>query len=280
MSRGVSEPVDRARTSVRTRCLLSAFAAGAWAAIALVCAHGAVGAAARAFSEFPTPKVHSRPFAIAVGRDGNLWFTETVTGRIGRVTPSGRFSAFLIPTANSEPRGIAAGPDGNLWFTEGGSNKIGRITPSGTITEFPVPARSNPRGITAGPDGNLWFSEWSANKIALITPSGTVSQFPIPTEEAFPDAITAGPHGTLWFIEQIASKIVRLEPRLLTAKCAVPKLRGKTLAQAKTLLGRAHCTLGKVTEPAKHKHRLVVVAQKPAARKTLPNGAKVSLRLG
>jgi hypothetical protein len=43
---------------------------------------------------------------------------------------------------------------------------------------------------------------------------------------------------------------------------------------------RAHCKLGKVTKPTTHKHTLVVVSQQPAARKSLPSGAKVSLRLG
>jgi len=45
------------------------------------------------------------------------------------------------------------------------------------------------------------------------------------------------------------------------------------------LLRRANCALGKVTASAKPKHKLVVVAQKPAAKKTRPYGAKVNLRL-
>jgi hypothetical protein len=63
-------------------------------------------------------------------------------------------------------------------------------------------------------------------------------------------------------------------------QCVVPKLEGKTLTQAKKLLGRAHCRLGKVTQPATHKHKLVVVSQNPAAKKTLPSGTKVGVRLG
>jgi beta-lactam-binding protein with PASTA domain len=62
--------------------------------------------------------------------------------------------------------------------------------------------------------------------------------------------------------------------------CVVPSLRGKTLTQAKRLLLRAHCKLGKVTGRSHSNHKLVVVAQKPAANKALPAGAKVSLRLG
>jgi len=46
------------------------------------------------------------------------------------------------------------------------------------------------------------------------------------------------------------------------------------------MLGLAHCKLGKVIKPAKPKHRLVVVRQRPAARKVLPRGTKISVRLG
>ena len=75
--------------------------------------------------------------------------------------------------------------------------------------------------------------------------------------------------------------IVRIEPRLLNAaKCVVPKLKGRTLARARKALRRAHCSLGHVKKPAKHKHQLVVVSQAPAARKKLPSGGKVNLRLG
>ena len=135
------------------------------------------------------------------------------------------------------------GHDGNLWFTEGGSEDIGRITPSGTITEFPIPtAHGVPAGvtggITAGPDGNVWFTEQAANAVGRITPGGTITSFPIPTAASVPDGITAGPDGTLWFAEVYGNKIGRIEPRLLTA-CVVPKLKGKTLTQAKRLLSSA-----------------------------------------
>ena len=114
-----------------------------------------------------------------------------------------------------------------------------------------------------------------------MTPTGAFSEFSVPTEEGFPSAITAGPSGTIWFTEELGSKIARIEPRLLTA-CVVPRLRGKTLAKARKLLLAEQCRLGKVAQPAKRKrkHRLVVVAQKPAAKKVLPHGARVNVRLG
>jgi hypothetical protein len=67
-------------------------------------------------------------------------------------------------------------------------------------------------------------------------------------------------------------------------RCVVPRLKGKTLGQAKKLLSRAHCRLGKVHRPKPPKHRkrpaLVVTKTSPGARASRPNGTKVGLTLG
>jgi virginiamycin B lyase len=67
------------------------------------------------------------------------------------------------------------------------------------------------------------------------------------------------------------------------ASCVVPKLAGKTLAQAQKLLRAAHCALGKVTRPrAKRGHRLrplVVGAQHFRGGRKLAVGTKVALAL-
>lgn len=65
-------------------------------------------------------------------------------------------------------------------------------------------------------------------------------------------------------------------------RCVVPKLKGKTLAQAKTLLKRAHCRLGTVhkPKPSKHKHpKLVVSKTSPGAGQVRPAGTKVAVTL-
>ena len=154
---------------------------------------------------------NSHPFGITAGPDGNLWFTENLGNKIGRITPAGtitEFSSVFAPFSGLN--GITAGPDGNLWFTEVLANKVGRITPAGTITEFStgLTANSTPLGITAGPDGNLWFTETSANKIGQITPTGTITEFSTGlTASSNLNVITAGPDGNLWFIESNVNKI-------------------------------------------------------------------------
>lgn len=166
------------------------------------------------FSTGITPA--SYPWGITAGPDGNLWFTESTTDQVGRITPSGtvtEFSKGISPNAGLG--GITAGPDGNLWFAEGGTDKIGRITPSGTVTEFStgITPGASPDEITTGPDGNLWFTEQGGNRIARITPSGTVKEF---SKGISPNAelsgITAGPDGNLWFAENNTSAVGRITP--------------------------------------------------------------------
>ncbi len=157
----------------------------------------------------------SEPYYITAGPDGNLWFTETNGGRIGRITPLGKvteFSAGLAPGAH--PVGITAGPDGNLWFTNPDFTRIGRITPLGTVTEFAAGTIGLvPYIITAGPDGNLWFTETNGDAIGRITTSGVVTEFSAGIAiGAFPRAITAGPDGNLWFTEEGTRQIARITP--------------------------------------------------------------------
>jgi virginiamycin B lyase len=153
--------------------------------------------------EFPIPNANSFPFGIAAGPDGSLWFAESNSDTIGRITPTGGISEF--PAGNAEPEMITSGPDGNLWFTQGnGKGQIGRITPTGKTTFFPVPTQfPGLAGIAQGPDGNLWFTEsqGSANQIGRITPAGVVTEFPIPTPNCVPFGIIAGPDNALWFTE-------------------------------------------------------------------------------
>jgi streptogramin lyase len=168
-------------------------------------------AAAQPFAEYAVPTAGSVPGGLITGPDGNLWFTEYIGNKIGKVTTSGAFIEYTIPTAGSHPYGIAAGPDGNLWFTERFANQIGKVTTSGAFIEYPIPsANTHPLGITAGPDGNLWFAESAGNQIGRVTTSGTITEYPIPTAGSDPIGITAGPDGNLWFAESAGNQIGRV----------------------------------------------------------------------
>ena len=141
---------------------------------------------AQAITEFPIPTPGGSPVGIVTGPDGNLWFTELFSGKIGRLSADGGPREFRVPTQGAWLWSITAGPDGNLWFTEAsvsgdvGTGKIGRITPLGVVTEFPTPSLlSAPQFITAGPDGNLWFTDTETSHIGKVTTDGVITAFPV-----------------------------------------------------------------------------------------------------
>jgi streptogramin lyase len=162
-------------------------------------------------TEFPLPPLSFGAsygaLGITAGPDGNVWFTEPITGVVGRITPAGQVTEF--PTPVSDPIAIAAGPDGNLWFTGGSltDGSVGRITPAGQVTKFALPERfSRASGIAAGPDGNLWFTENiypSGERVGRITPAGQLTEFTTPVPSGVIGSIggiATGPDGNLWFM--------------------------------------------------------------------------------
>jgi virginiamycin B lyase len=82
----------------------------------------------------------SQPIGITEGSDGNLWFTDNGTNKVGKTTTSGTITEYSL-SPGSEPGGIIAGSDKNLWFAE--TKNIGKITTSGTVTEYSLPSGSN-----------------------------------------------------------------------------------------------------------------------------------------
>lgn len=64
------------------------------------------------------------------------------------------------------------------------------------------------------------------------------------------------------------------------ARCGVPKLKGDSLALARAVLRKAHCSLGRVHEPRHRTNRLRVTAQSVTAGRSLPAGSPVAITLG
>ena len=81
-----------------------------------------------AITEFPIGTKKSSPKGIVAAPDGNLWFTDLGTNRIGRVTMTGEVKDYAVGGGYRQLQGIAAGPDGNVWFTETHANTVSRHT--------------------------------------------------------------------------------------------------------------------------------------------------------
>jgi len=164
---------------------------------------------AQTFIEYPVPTPDSQMLGITAGPDGNIWFTEQLGKKIGKITPAGAITEYPIPGTLVSPKQIAAGPDGNVWFSDFIS--VGRVTPAGAITRFDIPSSSLPEGITGGPDGNVWvtLSASDFQRIARVTPNGAITEFPVVGTTQL-RTITSGPDGNLWFTDPLGKHIGRI----------------------------------------------------------------------
>jgi streptogramin lyase len=169
--------------------------------VAAACLVAAAPASAAPVATGYTQGLSSTPTDIALGPDGNLWFTEAGgPGRVGRISPAGlvtEFTAGLTPKA--QPTGIVAGSDGAMWFTERAKARIGRIAADGSITEFPLPAGSQPIGIAGGPGGDLWYADHSG-AIGRMTTAGAVTRYLALASK--PEEIAVGSDGNVWFTDE------------------------------------------------------------------------------
>jgi uncharacterized protein (TIGR03437 family) len=113
----------------------------------------------------PVPQCSPVLGTITPGPDGNLWFTESDVGRVGRITTGGEITEFDIPTDNPSgvgPYAIIQGPDGNLWMTEQSTNSIGRL-----VLSLPPPQTARIANAASGAQGLV-----APGEIISVTGSG------------------------------------------------------------------------------------------------------------
>lgn len=179
-------------------------------AVAVAATAGPAGAATRTIHEFAIKSAGNQPGDMTLGIDGNVYFVDSATNKIGHITKGGLIGGILIPTAKSNPIGIATGSDGAIWFTEAAASKIGRLA-SGKITQIVLPKGVSPRGITPGPDGNLYFVEAATHTVHKLTiATHKVSPFVTLPAGSSPTRITSGPDGALWVSETGSNRVARV----------------------------------------------------------------------
>ena len=133
---------------------------------------------------------------IAFASDGNVWFTDRVNNRVGRITPDGALTFVSIPVDQSfgmVPYSLVSAPDGNLYFLELSRNNLVRIDPRTmlvTTTMVPAPISIPPgpsppsypvNTLAVGPDGNLWLSTQDGILRYSLPKSGEPPPGPAPT---------------------------------------------------------------------------------------------------
>ncbi len=165
---------------------------------------GAASASALTITEFTDGLTAlSQPARIAAGPDGNMWFTASTAGRVGRITPAGVITEWQVDDGGSSPSGITAAGD-DLWFVKIKAAQAGivRITTAGVMQTFST-GGVVPRGwIAVGPNGDLWFTGVFGGNAAIARMSTAGAMVAIYTTGLVGGSlrgITRGPDDKMWF---------------------------------------------------------------------------------
>jgi streptogramin lyase len=186
------------------------------------------------------------PTGIALDRDGHVWFAESVSNRIGRLTPNvtrpfspaiQNVTHYNIPSSTvvdaadiglgpivtSNPHSLVVDRRGRVWWSETETSKLGRLDPAlihpGTtdgISEVALPKNdfggiALPADIGVDRAGNVYWGDEYGDMIGSVTPDMVVSTRWRPTErQSLTDAPMADSAGNLWFAESGAAILDRV----------------------------------------------------------------------
>ena len=164
-------------------------------------------------TEFPVPTKGSGPHGITIGPDGNIWFTEQLANRIGRITTNGAVTEFPVGGGARDLWGIATGADNRLWFCARGSSQIGAITTNGVVTMYPIPRAANDPAkspyyiVRRG--GHMWYSDLGY-RISRIMTNGVITEW-VHQAGVNPWGITVGADNHIWFTAYFSDTVNRLD---------------------------------------------------------------------
>ena len=173
--------------------------------------------------EYAVPTADAFPHDVAVGPEGELWFTEERANKIGRLDPtSGVFHEYTLETPGAAPHGIAIDRAGDVWFTANAKGFIGRLDPvKGLFTKYPLPDRhaSDPHSLAFDREGALWFTVEKAGIVGKLDPrTGEFALRPLARENALPYGVAIGKDGAPYVAELGANQIARVDPATMDVR--------------------------------------------------------------
>jgi virginiamycin B lyase len=181
------------------------------------------------------------PTQLAVGPDGNIWFTEPTANQVGAFSPTtnGVIAQVFTSATDGDPSAITAttGTNAGLWFTLNAVGQFGLVTPgssSATIMSGVGPYYSS-AGITSL-DGNIWFTLPAANELGVYNPTAGMTEYTLSPANitSFKSQITAGPDGDLWFTEPGAIGIFSPTSNSVIEQVSLPTAGGTQMPTAIT----------------------------------------------
>src|SRR5215475_1287023 len=169
------------------------------------------------FEEFNLSDRGDIPVAIAIARDGTVWFTLESADSIGRLR-NGKIERIPKGAESIEPLGLAVSGDGSAWYTEATKQRIARASPDGAIAFFGLATPIARLGrLAVAPDGAVWFAESTVASVTRLH-DGRFTRHIVGTlaaripPDAWPFGIAVAPDGAVWATLPNANKLLRIAP--------------------------------------------------------------------
>jgi PASTA domain len=195
-------------------------------------------------------------------------FTLTVSGSTGSASRAVIYPVYgPAPCAANVEAQLAAGPSEVLTRLE--------------INEGPLPGLTGSFAIQVQDIGEAVSSPGQYSVCVFMEASAE----PEAVEETEEEQLIAAASGTFTVLPSLTSVSGAINPggplgvrRDRATRCVVPRVRGRKLVSAKSLLVRAHCAVGRIRRArSRHVRRGRVISQSHRPGRSLPDGAKVGL---
>jgi len=157
------------------------------------------------------PTSESGPSALLLDDNGNMWFAEALSGRIGVVdSKTFEITEFAPDTPLDEPFALLFDKSGSLWIAEHigpGITKFDPVLETFDHVNIPNP-ESLPFGMAIDKYDNIWFGQHVIDELGVYDPyNDQLIEVSIPTPESFTQFVTADGDGNVWFVEQRGQKL-------------------------------------------------------------------------
>ena len=157
------------------------------------------------------PTSESGPSALLLDDNGDMWFAESLAGKIGVVdSKTFAITEFAPDTLLDEPFALLFDKSGSLWISEHigpGISKFDPVLETFEYVEAPNP-ESLPFGMAIDKYDNIWFGQHVIDELGVYDPyNDQLIEVSIPTPESFTQFVTSDNDGNVWFVEQRGKKL-------------------------------------------------------------------------
>ena len=151
---------------------------------------------------FAVPSSNAGLGRIVTAPDGNMWFVERDTNKVGRITPAGQITEHSLPGSvsdNGDVKDLDVAPDGSLWVLyDQGSTLLHVEHPNDwptSATGYTMPEFGE--AVRVAPDGRAWaIHNFADEGIAIANPA--TGLYNPPNDPPCGHTLGEAPDGSMW----------------------------------------------------------------------------------